>query len=78
MGAHIGEQIVKDWQGVQKGPHETRIGDAAQLGFILCGKCGLPFIAKGMGAHARTCNGILPRRPLDRSVTAHGKAAATG
>ena len=35
-----------------KKPRESRVGDAAALGFILCGKCGLPFTAKGLGAHA--------------------------
>ena len=35
------------------------------MGFIICGKCGLPFTAKGLGAHARPCSGTRPLRPLE-------------
>ena len=35
------------------------------MGFILCGKCGLPFTAKGLGAHARSCSGTRPPRSLE-------------
>ncbi len=46
------------------GPHELRVGDAASQGFILCGKCGLPFTVKGLGAHSRSCGEHRPSRPL--------------
>jgi hypothetical protein len=59
------KEVMRDWQGAATGPHESRVGDAASLGFVLCGKCGLPFTAKGLGAHARSCSGTRPPRPLN-------------
>ncbi len=41
------------------------MGNDAALGFFLCGKCGLPFTAKGLGTHARSCSGTRPSRPLE-------------
>ena len=41
------------------------MGNAAALGFFLCSKCGLPFTAKSLGAHAPSCNGNRPSRPLE-------------
>ena len=64
LGAITRKEILRDWQGVPKGPHEQLVGDVGALGFILCGKCGLPFTAKGLGAHARSCCGTRPSRPL--------------
>ena len=64
------KEILRDWQGVGKGPHELRVGNAAALGFIL--KCSLPFTAKGLGAHARSCKGTRPPRPLELIASCSG------
>ncbi len=44
-------------------------GNVAALGFFLCGKCGIPFNANGLGTHARSCSGTRPSRPLELAAS---------
>ena len=55
LGAHWRREILREWQLGEKGPHELKAGTVTALGFTICGKCGLPFTTKGLGAHARAC-----------------------
>ena len=67
LGAHNKKEAMRDWQGGMTGAHELRVGDAASLAFVLCGKCGLPITTTGMGTHARSCIGSRPPSPLELS-----------
>ena len=51
-----------------EGTPRKMVGNAAASGVPLCRKCGLPFTAKGLGAHARTCSGNRPSRPLEQTT----------